>query len=187
LRSRTERGRVNRKGVDALFTPAKRERDRRILVGLAAILTAIALWTTVVDSRDPRLVGTFVTTAYYSIVMASLGEILAIVGIGITLTYLPLGSRREWSRNQVDRTHRIEMLDSLNLRYGLLAFAESCIAVMLYSGLCEEYESNPSMQLWVRSSIPFGQFLLTEGGVLALSAVLGLVIVQFLPGRLLAE
>jgi hypothetical protein len=187
LRSQTERGRLDRNGVDALFTPARKQRDRRLLVGVAAILTAVALWSTVVDSRDPRFVGTFVTTAYYSIVMASLGEVLAIVGVGITLTYLSLGPRREGSRNRIGGAHGPEWFSSINLRYGLLAFAESCFAVALYSGLSDEYESNLSMQLWVRSSIPFGQFLLTAGGVLAVSALLGLVTVQFLPGRLLAE
>ena len=122
--------------------------------------------------------------------MTSLGAVLAIVGIGLILEYLRPNSARKGNvmfGTLLGRGHLFGTLDSNNFRYGLLALCQSCIAVTLYSGLCDEYRSNPVMQQWVRSAFPLAQFLLTWDGLLAFSCVLGLVTVQFLPSGLLAE
>ncbi|HYY91704.1 MAG TPA: hypothetical protein VE955_06925, partial [Candidatus Dormibacteraeota bacterium] len=72
-------------------------------------------------------------------------------------------------------------------RYGLIAFLESCLAIGFYSGLTDDYRSNVSMQQWVHAAVPAGGYLLSWEAVLLASALMGLVITQFAPGRALAE
>src|SRR5437879_13850897 len=72
-------------------------------------------------------------------------------------------------------------------RIGAIAFVQSVALVALYSGFVQEFESNATMQGWIRSNFPVGQSLLSWEGVLILSVSLGLLLVQFLPGRVLSE
>ena len=72
-------------------------------------------------------------------------------------------------------------------RIGAIAFIQSVGIVTLYSGFVQEFESSATMPSWVRSNFPIGQSLLSWEGVLILSVLLGLLLVQFLPGRVLSE
>ena len=72
-------------------------------------------------------------------------------------------------------------------RVGAIAFIQSVAIVTLYSGFVQEYESSATMQSCVRSNFPIGQPLLSWERVLILSVSLGLLLVQFLPGRILSE
>ena len=72
-------------------------------------------------------------------------------------------------------------------RVGAIAFIQSVAIVTLYSGFVQEYESSATMQSCVRSNFPFGQPLLSWERVLILSVSPGLLLVQFLTGRVLSE
>ena len=72
-------------------------------------------------------------------------------------------------------------------RIGAIAFVQSVAIVALYSGFVQEFESSATMQTWVRSNFLIGQSLLSREGVLILSVLLRLLLVQFLPGRVLSE
>ena len=69
---------------------------------------------------------------------------------------------------------------NLNLRLSLIAFFQGCLLLALFAGLVGEYESNLTMQEWVRSSFGFGQVLLTWQAVLASSFLMGLLVVYCL-------
>jgi len=72
-------------------------------------------------------------------------------------------------------------------KLGSVAFIQGLVLVALYAGFVQEYESNLTLQVWVRSNFPVGQLVLNWEGVLILSASLGLLLLQFLPGRFLSE
>ena len=72
-------------------------------------------------------------------------------------------------------------------RIGAIAFIQSVAIVTLYSGFVQEFESSATMPSWVRSNFPIGQSLLSWEGVLFLSVLHGLLLVQLLPGRVLSE
>jgi hypothetical protein len=202
------RKRLGRKGVDAIFTPDRQQRDARFLVGLAGIVAGIAIWTIVImDSIYPKLFGTSEIGPYLSMVLSSLGIMLAISGAGICISYSIFRPVYERSRMPdtldpsrgrsvlSDRASSLEgyggqpvgILSSKNTRFGLMAFVQSCLVLALYSGLVDEYQSNVSMRQWVSSVFPYGQLVLSWEAVLVASALLGIVVVQFLPGRALSK
>ena len=180
---------IGKKGVDAIFTPPRQRRNDRFRVGLVAILACIALCTGVIlGTRYAKPFGAFTTNSYSSLVLLSLGVIFVISGTGISITYYstqtlenPVDSRKAYS------TPDLGARPSTNLKYGLIAFVQSSIAIALYSGAADEFNSNPSMQEWIRATFPFGQLLLQRECVLIVAALMGLSIVQFLPGQALAE
>jgi hypothetical protein len=177
--------------VDAIFTPPKKQMDDRFLIGIAGIVVGIVLWTTVtLDSIYPRLFGASEIGSYSSLVLLSLGVIFVISGIGISLTYYPFNSTHGSRGRALSQSYSEQatgILPSTNLRYGLISFIQSSIAIALYSGLADEYHSNPSMQEWIHAIIPLGQLLLGRECVLFVAGLMGLSIVQFLPGQALAE
>jgi hypothetical protein len=183
--------RIRRKGVDAIFTSPRKKIDDRFLVGIAGIVAAIALWTTVTfESMNPRLFGASEISSYSSLVLLSLGVILLISGTGISLTYYHSNSTHENGRRTSSQGYLEQetgVLLSTNLKYGLTSFIQGSIAIALYSGLADEYRSNPSMQEWIHAIFPLGQLLLGRECVLVVAGLMGLSIVQFLPGQALAE
>src|SRR5690349_14537133 len=87
------RKRLGRKGVGAIFTPDREQRDARLLIGLAGIVVGIILWTTVaLDSSYSNLFGASEISSYASITYASIGLVFVISGAGICETYYPLRS-----------------------------------------------------------------------------------------------
>jgi hypothetical protein len=199
--------RLGRKGVDAIFTPDREQRDARLLIGLAGIVVGITLWTTVaLDSSYPNVFGASEISSYASITYASIGIVFVISGAGICKTYYALRSPHRTDpaldTEKLTSNHailsvreslqdygepRAGVLASTNLKFGLIAFIQSCIMLSLYSGLADEYHSNLSMRLWVSSIFSYGGLVLGWEAVLATAALLGLIVVQFLPGKALAE
>ncbi len=182
-------GRIGKKGVDAIFTPQHKQRDARFLLGLAGVVSGAALCTAVaVNTRYPKLLGAGEISSYSSLVLSSLGIIFAITGTGISLTYSSLNASRENDdRSRSDSVQARGALSSNNMKFGLIAFIQTCIAITLYSGLAEEYQSNSSMRAWIHSILPLGQVFLSGEFVLVFAALLGIAVVQFLPGQVLAE
>ena len=177
--------------MDAIFTPPKKQMDDRFLVGIAGIVVGVALWTTVsLDSIYPRFFGVSEISSYSSLVLFSFGVILVISGAGISMTYYPFSSTRESTIGTLSQSYselETSILSSTNLKYGLISFIQSSLAIALYSGLADEYHSNPSMQEWIHANLPLGQILLERESVLVVAALLGLAIIQFLPGHRLSE
>ncbi len=202
---------LGRRGVEAIFTSAEAQRDARFLLGLGGIVSGIVLWTTVtLDFTYPKLFGTSEIGSYLSMALSAIGLVLIIDGAAICAVYR--GSRTDYrddqtigeidpspelsdsqrptvaslNSNQLSR-RRPSIVSSANVKNGLAAFVQGCILIVLYSGLADEYQSNVSMQQWLRSFFPAGKYFLNWEAVLLVSAVLGLIVTQFLPGRLLSE
>jgi hypothetical protein len=194
--------------VDAIFTPDKEQRDARFLVGLAGIVAGIVLWISVIlDSRYPKLFGTSEISSYLSMVLSSLGLIFVISGSGICLSYSifkppyenqSMADSVDASTTRTTLSDResllqdygrrdVGILSSNNVKFGLIAFIQSCLALALFSGLVDEYQSNNSMRQWVSSIFPYGQLVLSWEAVLVASALFGFIVVQFIPGKALAE
>jgi hypothetical protein len=194
--------------VDAIFTPAREQRDARFVVGLMGIVAGIALWTTVIlYSLYPTLFGASEISFYLSMVLSTLGLTLVISGAGICLTYSIF--RPVYEGSVIADTESVPMnravlsddvtalqdhegpqagiRSSYNMRFGLFAFIMSSVILVLYSGMADEYQSNSSMRKWVSSVFPYGQLVLSWEAVLVSAVFLGLIVVQFLPGRALAE
>ena len=72
-------------------------------------------------------------------------------------------------------------------KLGIVAFIQGLVLVALYAGFVQEYESNFTLQIWVRSNFPVGQSVLNWESVLILSVAMGLLLLQFLPGRFFSE
>jgi hypothetical protein len=200
--------RLGRRGVNAIFTPDGENRDARLVVGLSGIVVGIILWITVaLDSGYPNLFGASEIGSYVSMVFASLGIVFVISGAGICQGYYALrpAHRNDSALDAEDPSSnhavlsiresslqgygelRAGILSSKNLRLGLITFIQSCVMLSLYSGLADEYHSNLSMRLWVSSVFPYGGLVLSWEAVLATAALLGFIVVQFLPGKALAE
>lgn len=144
----------------------------------------------ILASTDPRIFGGFAVSLYAFLVLSSLGIVLVIPGAGLCLTFSFRGLTRNFGKSPLTvPTERIDggLFAGKNLRYGFIAFLQSSIVLTLYSGLTAEYESNSSMQLWLRSIFPPSQVLLSNEAIFITAGLLGLLIVQFLPGQAFAE
>jgi hypothetical protein len=206
----SSRKRLGQKGVGAIFSSAEDQTHIAFLIGVLGIVAGIIFWTAVIlDAEYARLFGTSVAGSYLSLFMASLGLILVICGAGIckvSLTSTPVSEGKSMDtpdiRSRVSVQSEQEsplkghpgladassgILSTPNAKFGLVAFIESSAIAALYSGLVEEYQSNLSMQQWVRLVLPAGRYFLSWETVLVLSTLLGLITIQFLPGRILAE
>jgi hypothetical protein len=171
-------------------------------------VVGIVLWITVIlDSRYPKLFGTSEISSYLTMLLSSLGLIFVISGSGICMSYSifkPIYEKQgiadavdgSTTRTALsDRESRLQdygkrdagILSSNNVKFGLIAFIQSCLALALFSGLVDEYQSNNSMQQWVSSVFPYGQLVLSWEAVLVASALFGMIVVQFIPGKELAE
>jgi len=210
LASALSRKGLGRKGVEAIFSPSQEEeRDPRFLIGLTAIVAGGSLWVILILDKYLKPFGTPIIGSYFSILLLPLGLILVTSGVGNCRAFsftLPVNEKQERNspvqvsargtlpngeislREAVEPGEsRIGILSDPRTTFGLAAFVQSCVAIALYSGLADEYQSNISMQQWIRTVFPFGRYLLTWEAVLIASAVLGLLITQFLPGRPLAD
>ena len=179
------------KGVDAIFTPEKARRSSGVIIGLAAVTLGALSWTTVILAYTyPRIFGEFAVSLFGFLILSSLGIILVISGTGMSVVY----SLDRLARNVQKNSSRVEaegidkgVFATKNLRYGFIAFLQSSVVLILYSGLAAEFQSNLSMQLWLRSIFPPSQFLLSNEAIFATAAYLGFLTVQFLPGQAFAK
>ena len=199
-------GRLSRKGVEAIFSTPRKGRNVQFLVGLLVLLIGIILCAAVgLKSQSPRLFGAPEIGLYLSVLLSSLGVCLVVVGGGICLSYSVFGSgvKGSQSLNHSDETSQDTQKDSegsvrivkgdgdfrrtvvktQNVALAGIAFLQSCLVLALYSGLTDEYQSNSSMQLWIRSNLSLGQYFLNWPAALIVAALLGILLVQFLPGR----
>lgn len=206
LRTDDSPNKIGRRGVEAIFTAGGPKRDMRFAIGILVILAGIFLWLTAALHSDfPGLFATSEIGAYLSILLNSLGLILVMTGVGICLSFsvfdrtdfkeaslaeeVPADRRASPNRPRDVRNVFTGGLITRNFGFGfgLVVFFQSCVVLALYSGLVDEYQSNPSMQLWIRSNLPIGQYFLNLLTALVIAAALGLLVIQFLPERPFAK
>jgi len=187
----SSRKRLGQKGVDAIFSSAREHRLASLLVGVLGIVTGVTLWFTILLDREyKRFLGPSETDSYLTLFLASIGLILVLVGAGIctvpSISTAPTEEKALEGYPELAKPSR-RILPMSNMRFALFAFIQSLVISALYAGLVEEYQSNLTMQQWVRLVFPTAKYILNGETVLVLSTLLGLITAQFLPGRLLAE
>ena len=189
-----------RRGLEAIFSSQRTGRERELLAGTAGIIVGLLLSILSIIRTDvPEALGPFVDSVYSSLSFGAVGIILLICGGG-TITFAIAQRESKQSkpiRSDVDNsaitlgdrevyTETRGML-SASSRIGAVAFFQSLLLVVLYSGFVQEFESNTTMQIWLQSNFPAGQSVLNWEGVLVLAVFLGIVLLQFLPGRYFSE
>ncbi len=199
LLTRASRRRRERKGLEAIFTSQKEGMEIEILTGATGIMAGLFLSVFALFRADAlQALGPWGDTIYSALTFGSLGALLVICGGGTVIFAI---ARRETKLQNTSASPTTD-LDPLGFekdheetrrmfgpgsRIGAIAFVQSVALVALYSGFVQEFESSATMQGWVRLNFPVGQSLLSWEGVLILSVSLGLLLVQFLPGRVLSE
>jgi hypothetical protein len=190
------------RGLEAIFSSQETGKERGVFTGATGVLIGLAFSIlAILRINDPQALGSLSNVVYSSLAFGALGVLLLICGSG-TLTFAFVHHKSEVSssahppiaapsdfddlRDAVSNT-QTQRLFGHESRLGGIAFVESLTLVALYSGFVQEFESNLTMQIWVRSNFPVGQSLLNWEGVFALSVVLGFLLLQFLPGRFLSE
>src|SRR6266487_2102656 len=187
----SSRKRLGQKGVDAIFSSSRQHRPATLLVGVLGIVTGVTFWITVLLDREyTRFLGPSETDSYLTLSLTSIGLILVLIGAGIcTVPSVSIAPTEEKALEGYTELAKpsTRTLPTSDVRRTLFAFIQSSIIAALYIGLVEEYQSNLSMQHWVRLVFPTAKYILNWETVLVLSTLLGLITTQFLPGRLLAE
>ncbi len=202
LFARVNRRSRERKGLEAIFSSQETGRGREVLTGAAGILAGLILSIlAILRTIDPRALGPSSIVVYSSLTFGALGVLLLICGGG-TFTFALVDNESKTLKPSHPRIDGPLGVDGLGdavgnnqtrrtfgrgSRMGGVAFVQSLVLVALYSGFVQEFQSNSSMQIWVRSNLPVGQSLLNWGGVLVLSIVLGFLSLQFLPGGFFSE
>jgi hypothetical protein len=199
---RARRGKRERKGLEAIFTSQNNVRNSEVLAGVAGVVAGLLLSIVAAfQAEDPQALGAWGQSIYSPLAFGSIGVLLLIYGIG-TITFALAHyetdlenrlassadehSEVDSSRSDGSAKRRRRILDPSS-KLGSVAFIQSLVLVVLYAGFVQEYESNSTMQIWIRSNFPVGQSVLNWGGVLILSVSLALLLLQFLPGRFLSE
>jgi len=199
---RARRGKHERKGLEAIFTSQNNVRNREVLAGVAGVVAGLFL--SIVASfqeQDPQALGIWGQWIYSPLAFGSMGALLLICGVGTIIFGLVhhetgLADRIASSADEHSEADPSGSDGSAKGRrrifgpgskLGRVAFVQSLVVVVLYAGFVQEYESNSTMQLWIRSNFPVGQSVLNWEGVLILSISLAFLLLQFLPGRFLSE
>jgi hypothetical protein len=199
---RARRGKHERKGLEAIFTSQNSVRNREVLSGVAGLVTGLFLSIVAAfQAQDPQALDAWGRSIYFPLAFGSIGVLLLICGVGSTIFALlhhetGLANRVASSADEHSELDSSRSDESAKGRgwilgpgskLGSVAFVQSLILVVLYAGFVQEYESNSTMQIWIRSNFPVGQSVLNWEGVLILSVNLALMLLQFLPGRFLSE
>src|SRR3989442_13050399 len=169
-----------------------------IPTGAAGIIGGLILSVLAVFRSDaPKVLGPWGDTVYSAVTLGSLGALLFICGVGsfafgvahreARLRHTSASSTTDIDSGFAKDNDRTQRMFGQGSRIGAVAFIQSVVLVGLYSGFVQEFESNLTMQTWVRSNFPIGQSLMSWEGVLILSVSLALLLLQFLPGRFLSE
>lgn len=196
-RGRSSR-KTDQKGVEAIFSPSRNPRPARVIVGVIALFAGISLnAVSVILTQFSHVWGRSIADSYGSLGFASIGVFISICGAGMIvsgfqLSYLP-SSRSTSGNSSSDSPHTTGVGDasslssaslaSHDLRLVLIIFLQGIILLSLYTGLVEEYQSNSTMQAWVRSSLDNAQYLLNWGALLVTSFLLGILVVYSLVTR----
>jgi hypothetical protein len=188
--------------LEAIFTSEKETMEFEILTGAALIVTGSFLSIFAILPADvPHALGPWLSRVYSSLTFGSLGALLLVYGSGI-ITFVVAQHETKLPNTRASPIDEQSEVYSLGHSKGLpgprrmtgtgprvaaIAFLQSLVLVALYSGFVQEFVSNLSMQIWVRSNFPVGQSILNWEGVLSFSVLLGLLLLQFLPCRFLSE
>jgi hypothetical protein len=199
---RARRAKHGRKGLEAIFTSQNHMRNSEVLAGAAGVVAGLFLSTLAAFRADaPQALGASGQAIYYPLAFGSIGVLLFICGVGTVMFALANRETRledsmassNDGHSEVDSLQGAEgprgrrRLFGPGSRLGSVAFIQSFVLVALYAGFVQEYESNLTLQIWVRSNFVVGQSVLNWESVLILSVSLGLLLLQFLPGRFLSE
>jgi len=170
-----------------------------ILTGAAGIMAGLFLSVSGLFRADAlQAFGPWRDTIYSALTFGSLGTLLVICGGG-TIIFAIANRETKLQNTSASPTNDLDPLGFEKVhegtrrmfgpgsRIGAIAFIQSVAIITLYSSFVQEFESSATMQSWVMSNFPIGQPLLSWEGVLILSVSLGLLLVQFLPGRVLSE
>ena len=182
--------RSNRKGVEAIFSsPKEAGRTQAILGGSAILLGITLIIVSMMTVQFSHEWGRSAAGSYGSLALASLGLFVLTSGGGITLAHFSSSNvaRSRPTLTDSSPTPPISLqpretfdpassrMSSYDLRLALATFLQGCILLLLYAGLVEEYQSNPTMQEWIRSSLASAQFLLNWGALLVSAFLVGIL------------
>lgn len=184
--TRVNRRSRERKGLEAIFTSKESAIKREVLTGAVGMLAGLLLAVlAILRTDEPQALGILANVVYSALTFGSLGVLLLISGGG-TIAFA-FASRE--SRRSIRIASPLETQQKFGpgSRIGAIALIQSLVLVGLYSGFVQEFESNKTMQVWLRSNFPVGQSVLNWEGVLIVSVSLGFLLLQFLPGRYFSE
>lgn len=199
---RAHRAKHGRKGLEAIFTSQSHLRNREVLTGAIGIVTGLFLSTFAAFPAEARqALGGWGQAIYSPLSFGSMGVMLFICGAGTIIFVITnrdtiLESSRTASadersgldsRQSVDGPKGRRKMFGPGSKLGIVALIQGLVLVALYAGFVQEYDSNVTLQLWVRSNFPVGQSVLNWESVMILSVSLGLLLLQFLPGRFFSE
>lgn len=198
---RARRAKHDRKGLEAIFTSESHIRSSEVLTGAIGIVAGLFLSTFAAFPAEARqALGAWGQAIYSQLSFGSIGVLLLICGAGtIMFVFTNRDTRLDNSmtsstdeRSGLDSRQGVEGLKERQMfgpgyKLGIAALIQSMVLVALYGGFVQEYDSNFTLQLWVRSNFPVGQSILNWESVMILSVSLGLLLLQFLPGRLFSE
>jgi hypothetical protein len=184
--TRVSRRSRERKGLEAIFSSKESSNKIEALAGAAGTLAGLLLVIlAILRTDEPQVLGTSANVIYSALTLGALGALLLVSGGGtIAFAFANRDSKlSNRSASRLETRHRF----GPGSRMGAVAFIQSLVLVGLYSGFVQEFESNTTMQVWLRSNFPVGQSVLNWEGVLILSVLLGFLLLQFLPGRYFSE
>jgi len=199
---RARRGKRERKGLEAIFTSQNDVRNSEVLAGVAGVVAGLFLSIVAAfQAEDPQALGAWGQSIYSPLAFGSIGVLLSICGVGTIIFALVhhetilenriASSADEHSEVDSSRSDGSakggRWIFGPGSNLGSVAFIQSLVLVVLYAGFVQEYESNSTMQIWIRSNFPVGHSVLNWEGVLILSVSLALLLLQFLPGRFLSD
>jgi hypothetical protein len=172
--------------LEAIFSSKESAIKTQVLVGAAGLLAGLLFAVlAILRTDEPQVLGTLANFVYSALTFGALGALLLISGGGIiAFAFANRDSRRS---SRIASPLETQRTFGPGLRIGALAFIQSLVLVALYSGLVQEFESNKTMQVWLRSNFPVGQPVLTWEGVSILSVSLGILLLRFLPGQYFSE
>jgi hypothetical protein len=188
------------RGLDAIFSAQKPRSEKELLTGSIGIIAGLLLLILAIfRTLAPEVLGPISDAVYSSLAFGAVGILLLICGGG-TITFAiaqrksnqsqPLRSERENSSSilgSIEAHTETRGTFGASSRIGALAFVQGLVLVVLYSGFVQEFESNTTMQIWLQSNFPVGQSVLNWEGVLVLAVFIGIVLLQFLPGRYFSD
>ena len=199
---RSRHGKHKRKGLEAIFTSENHVRNSEVITGVAGVVAGLFLSIVAAfQAEDSQALGAWGQSIRSPVAFGSIGVLLLICGVGTIMFAIvhhettlenPIVSSAD-ERSEVDSSKSAGSAEGRRWmfgpasRLGNVAFIQSLVLVALYAGLVQEFESNLTMQIWIRSNFPVGQSVLNWEGVLILSVSLALLLLQFLPGRFLSE
>ncbi len=181
---------LEKKGVDALFSREEEKGRPGPFIGSLAILLGVALWTVnIAGVQSPNYFGPGGLDSYTLLVLAPLGLLFVVCGAGLSLSSRSIPGLQpgealtpdlEGAAKPPSPTRQNSIT---SLRLGIAVFLESFLVVTLYAGVLDEYQSNLRMRDWVRRTLPTVEVLLSYEALIITSGIISILIIQFLPGQ----